>query len=116
MIAILYQMNSDYMTLVTRCCLLHDRQWQWCASRWRYTGILKYSNWVKAVRCEWNSTLCREPLHNLVNTVTLINLLKSTGYVMHHHFNIHQLYALPTLYLRVLYLSQNKLRLVPLTA
>jgi len=29
------------------------------------------------------------------------NLLKPTGYVMHHQFNIQQLYALPTLYLCV---------------
>ena len=46
----------------------------------------------------------------------LFNLLKPTGYVMHHQFNIQQLYALPTLYLCVLYLSENKQRLVPLTA
>ena len=39
---------------------------------------------------------------------------KSTGYVMHQQFNIQQLYALPTLYLRVLYLSENKQQLVPL--
>ena len=45
-----------------------------------------------------------------------INLLKPTGYVMHHQFNIQQLYVLSTLYLCVLYLSQNKQRLVPLTA
>jgi len=45
-----------------------------------------------------------------------INLLKPTGHVMHQQFNIQQLYALPTLYLRVLYLSANKQRLVPLTA
>jgi hypothetical protein len=45
-----------------------------------------------------------------------INLLKPTGHVMHQQFNIQQLYALPTLYLRVLYLSENKQRLVPLTA
>ena len=45
-----------------------------------------------------------------------INLLKPTGYVMHHQFNIQQLYALPTLYLCVLYLPENKQRLVPLTA
>jgi len=31
-------------------------------------------------------------------------------------FNLQQLYALSTLYLRVLYLSENKQRLVPLTA
>ena len=35
-----------------------------------------------------------------------INLLKPTGYVMHHQFNIQQLYALPTLYLCV-YLRTN---------
>ena len=36
--------------------------------------------------------------------------------VMHQQFNIQQLYALPTKYLCVLYLSENKQRLVPLTA
>ena len=45
-----------------------------------------------------------------------INLLQLTGHFMHHQFNIQQLYALPTLYLCVLYLSENKQRLVPLTA
>ena len=45
-----------------------------------------------------------------------INLLKPTGHVMHQQFNIQQLYVLPTLYLFVLYLSENKQRLVPLTA
>ena len=44
------------------------------------------------------------------------NLLKRTGHVIHQQFNIQQLYALPTLYLCVLYLSENKQRLVPLTA
>ena len=46
----------------------------------------------------------------------LFNLSKPTGHVTHHQFNIQQLYALPTLYLCVLYLSENKQRLVPLTA
>ena len=45
-----------------------------------------------------------------------INLLKPTGHVMHQQFNIQQLYVLPTLNLCVLYLSENKQRLVPLTA
>ena len=45
-----------------------------------------------------------------------INRLKPTGYVMHQQFHIQQLYALPTLYLCVLCLSENKQRLVPLTA
>jgi len=44
------------------------------------------------------------------------NLFKPTGHVMHQQFNIQQLYALPTLYLCVLYLSENKQRLVPLIA
>jgi len=47
---------------------------------------------------------------------TCVNLLKPTCYVMHHQFNIQQLYALPTLYLCVLYLAENKQRLVPITA
>jgi hypothetical protein len=49
--------------------------------------------------------------------ILMFNLLKPTGHVMHHHqFNIQQLYALPTLYLCVLYLSENKQRLESLTA
>jgi hypothetical protein len=44
------------------------------------------------------------------------NLLKPTGHVMHQQFNIQQMYALPTVYLCVLYLSENKQQLVPLTA
>ena len=47
---------------------------------------------------------------------TINNLLNPTGHVMHQQFNIQQLYVLPTLYLCVLYLSENKQRLVPLTA
>ena len=45
-----------------------------------------------------------------------INLLKPIGHVMHQKFNIQRLYLLPTLYLCVLYLSEKKQRLVPLTA
>jgi len=42
--------------------------------------------------------------------------LKPTGYLMHHQFNSQQLYALPTLYLCFLYLSEEKQRFVSLTA
>jgi len=45
-----------------------------------------------------------------------LNLLKPTGYVMHQPVNwrnIQQLYALPMLYLCVLYLSENKQRFLP---
>ena len=45
-----------------------------------------------------------------------INLLNPTGHVMHQQFNIQHLYVLPKLYLCVLYLSEDKQRLVPLTA
>jgi hypothetical protein len=46
----------------------------------------------------------------------VFNHLKPTGHVIHQQFNIQHLYALPTLYLCVLYLSENKQRLVPLAA
>ena len=36
------------------------------------------------------------------------NLLKPTGHVMQQQFNVQQLYVLPTLYLCVLYLPENK--------
>ena len=42
-----------------------------------------------------------------LNKAVCASSLKPTGYVMHQQFNIQQLYALPTLYLRVLYLSEN---------
>ena len=47
---------------------------------------------------------------------TSINLLKPTVYVMHQQINIQQLYARTTLYLYVLYLSEKKQQLVPVTA
>jgi hypothetical protein len=49
------------------------------------------------------------------DTSILINLLKPTGYMIHQQFNIQQLYALPTLHLCVLYLSENKQQLLPHT-
>ena len=48
--------------------------------------------------------------------LTTVNLLKTTGHVMHQQFIIQQLYVLSTLYLCFLYLSENKQLLVPLTA
>ena len=49
-------------------------------------------------------------------TEMYFNLLKPTGHVMRQQYNSQELYVLPTLYLCVLYLSENKQRLVPLTA
>ena len=56
----------------------------------------------------------RHLVYNVRHCVVPINLLKPAGYVMHQQFNIQQLYVLPTLHLCVLYLSENKQRLVPL--
>jgi len=44
----------------------------------------------------------------LSDCMRVLNVLKPTGHVMHQQFNIQQLYALPTLYLCVFYLSENK--------
>ena len=46
----------------------------------------------------------------LIRVCSSLNLLKPTGYLMHQQFNIQQLYVLPTLYLCVLCLSENKQR------
>jgi hypothetical protein len=55
-------------------------------------------------------------VHTLYTSFKIrFNILKPTGHVMHHQFNIQQLYALPTLYLCALYLCENKQRFVPLT-
>jgi len=55
------------------------------------------------------------------NELTHVVNIKLTVYILlfmwrTNRFNIQQLYALPTLYLCVLYLSEKKQRLVPLTA
>jgi len=60
--------------------------------------------------------VCVEGVILIITHSWSFNLITPTGYVMHHQFNIQQLHALPTLYLCVLYLSENKQRLVPLTA
>ena len=60
--------------------------------------------------------ICVYFLYMSGNISSWFNFLKPTGHVMHNQFNIQQLYALPTLYLCVLYLSENKQRLVSLTA
>ena len=63
-----------------------------------------------------NSNIRLPPVWRLSLFNNKVELLKPTGHVMHQQFNIQQLYALTTLYLCVLYLSENKQRLVPLTA
>ena len=74
-----------------------------------------YRNCISLTKFQKQLFLCEEGTSFLV-LFTRINLLKPTGHVMHQQFNIQQLYVLPTLYLCVLHLSENKQRLVPLTA
>jgi hypothetical protein len=65
---------------------------------------------------EWKNGFPISPALIIFKKYTEFTPLKPTGYVMHQQFNIKQLYALPTLYLSVLYLSENKHRLLPFTA
>ena len=58
-----------------------------------------------AIRIMW--ILASVMVGTLAVTLGWINLLNPTGHVMHQQFNIQQLYALPTLYLRVLYFSAH---------
>jgi len=64
----------------------------------------------------WNIRCWTRVCNRHYNNMTTFNPLQPTCYVMHQQFNIQQLYFLPTLYLCVLYFSENKQRLVPLTA
>jgi hypothetical protein len=53
-------------------------------------------------------SLSRQPIFLSIHQPTkALNLLKPTDYVMHHRFNIQQLYALPTLYVFCIYLRTN---------
>ena len=56
------------------------------------------------------------PLQSYVDDQQSFNLLKPALYLSHQQFKIQQLCVLATLYLCVWYLSENKQRLVPLTA
>jgi len=81
-----------------------------------YVGIEYRRNWLSHLqRCTINF-MERERHLQITADTECVKLLKPTCYVMHQQFNIQQLYALPALYLCVLYLSENKQRLVPLTA
>ena len=72
----------------------------------------------KATNTQLEYVTLQQRLHEHVirSLPVWFNLLKPTSHVMHQQFNIQQLYVLPTLYLCVLYLSENEQRLVPLTA
>jgi len=61
-------------------------------------------NWQKLSTCSEDL----KALYLLPDVIRAVNLLKPTGYLMNDQFNIQQLYAVPTLYLCVLYLYENK--------
>ena len=74
--------------------------------------IVKYS-----LEVAWILISSTSRVYDLIKywqAIILIDLLKPTDYVMHQQFNTQQLYVLPTLYLCVLFLSENKQRIVPL--
>ena len=77
------------------------------------TQVGHYTDWATSVSKEWEQEGGKERQRWQGEN---INPLNPTCHVMHDQFNIQQLYVLPTLYLCVLYLSENKQRLVPLTA
>jgi len=82
----------------------------------RQTDVFRTHHPISAVPDSLSFTHTRVHTHVFGIITAYINHLKPTGHVMHQQFNIQQLYALPTLYLCVLYLSKNKQRLLPLTA
>jgi len=116
------------LSLKPTCYVMHHLQFniqQWYSLStlfmcfvfiWEQTATcVTYSmNWLVFIT-EMKSVYSAVRTGSLNKAVCTLSL-KLTGYVMQHQFNIQQLYALSTLYLCVLYLSENKQRLVPLTA
>ena len=109
---------SYYLWDKTTCYSALKFAWWW--RLWSFGLCCYVVWWMGFIVCCYMSTestcVTFKKTVSAMNSFCCLNLLKPTGYVMHQQFNIQQLYALPTLYLCVLYLSQNKQRLVPLTA
>ena len=106
--------TSDILTRSKASNVAHGLLWVWMWTRGfnPTTVIMIYITVPHVLQHdseEWGLKCITRPVLSL-------NLLEPTGHVMHQQFNIQQLYALPTLYLCDLYLSENKQRLVPLTA
>ena len=79
--------------------------------------IRSYVSADTEVHVVWEMTTCRLYVSTgVLDANAGVYIIKPTGHVMHQQFNIQQLHVLPTLYLCVLYLSENKQRLVPLIA
>ena len=54
--------------------------------------------------------------YKMSHVAKVLTASQPSGHYMYRQFNIQQLYVLPTLYLCVSYLSENKQRIVSLTA
>jgi len=77
-----------------------------CACNWNSANIFNFDSHAVST----NPYFCDvhvEPHTRMFETSVRINLSKPTGYVIHHQFNIQQLYAPSTLHLCVLYLSEQ---------
>ena len=106
---------KDYISLEgnERLLLYREKGTPFCEAETLFLNIMwlevssKFIELVFEVQRDYKRTLPQK---------SDFNLSKPTGYLMHQQFNIQQLYLLTTLYLCVLYLSENKQRLVPLTA
>jgi hypothetical protein len=86
---------------------------------WEESGVMAEDDFIQSNRLLKLSLEQNSNVHQYNTRRKLdidVNVLKPTSHVMHQQFNIQQLYFLPTLYLCVLYLSENKQRLVSLTA
>ena len=71
-----------------------------------------FATYVRANRKEFkvDSVYCLLGCDTAISLLTfqaILTFLNPTGHVMHQQFNFQQLYVLPTLYLCVLYLSEN---------
>ena len=85
-----------------------------CYKIWQFINVnekRKFS--IKTIICKEYCSMKWKTSHFLYMLLTFQSLLVTW---CTNRFNIQLLYALPTLYLRVLYLSENKQWLVPLTA
>jgi hypothetical protein len=96
-------MDCDVTRPFTLCAHVQDTFC--CQDRTQENNAAKLAvRWPHEGKC-W--TLIYWQQSDTTNDKFNINLLKPIGYGMHQQFNIQQLYALPTLYLCVLYLSDN---------
>jgi len=123
------EMKSVYSAVRTGSLTVQSLLVTWCTTSLTFNNCMlcPHCIYVFCIYLGTNSNFChlqhkligfynRDEKCLLRGTDWVFNHLKPTGYVIHQQFNIQQLYALPTLYLCVLYLSGNKQQLVPLTA